>query len=34
VNVYEHMGSWIDIGRIDDLRRAQEQAAAPLMSRT
>jgi NDP-sugar pyrophosphorylase family protein len=34
VNVYEHMGSWIDIGRIDDLRRAQEQAAAPMVSRT
>jgi NDP-sugar pyrophosphorylase family protein len=34
VNVYEHMGSWIDIGRIDDLRRAQEQAAAPMTSRT
>jgi mannose-1-phosphate guanylyltransferase len=34
VNVYEHAGSWIDIGRIDDLRRAQEHAAAPLMSQT
>jgi NDP-mannose synthase len=34
VNVYEHAGSWIDIGRIDDLRRAQEHAAAPLMSHT
>lgn len=30
VNVYEHVGRWIDIGRVDDLRRAQEQAAAPL----
>lgn len=34
VNVYEHAGSWIDIGRIDDLRRAQEHAATPLMSST
>jgi NDP-mannose synthase len=34
VNVYEHEGTWIDIGRIDDLRRAQEQAAAPMMSQT
>lgn len=33
VNVYEHQGSWIDIGRIEDLRRAQEQAAGPLLSR-
>jgi NDP-mannose synthase len=29
VNVYEHDGRWIDIGRIEDLRRAQEQAAHP-----
>jgi NDP-sugar pyrophosphorylase family protein len=33
VNVYEHAGRWIDIGRIEDLRRAQEQAAASLVSR-
>ncbi|GAA1081531.1 sugar phosphate nucleotidyltransferase [Pseudonocardia alni] len=26
VNVYEHHGSWIDIGRVEDLRRAQEHA--------
>lgn len=32
VNVYEHEGTWVDIGRIDDLRRAQEQAADPLPS--
>ncbi|MBW0101544.1 sugar phosphate nucleotidyltransferase [Pseudonocardia sp. KRD291] len=30
VNVYEHEGTWIDIGRIEDLRRAQEQAASAL----
>lgn len=34
VNIYEHQGSWIDIGRIEDLRRAQEQAADPLLHRT
>lgn len=27
IGVYEHAGTWIDIGRIEDLRRAQEQAA-------
>lgn len=26
VHVYEHEGSWIDIGRVEDLRRAQEHA--------
>ncbi|ALE72527.1 hypothetical protein AD006_11965 [Pseudonocardia sp. EC080610-09] len=26
VHVYEHSGSWIDIGRVEDLRRAQEHA--------
>ncbi|MDN5851408.1 MAG: nucleotidyltransferase [Actinomycetia bacterium] len=31
VNVYEHEGSWIDIGRIEDLRRAQEHAARALV---
>jgi mannose-1-phosphate guanylyltransferase len=30
VNVYEHHGTWVDIGRIEDLRRAQERAAASL----
>lgn len=30
INVYEHEGTWIDIGRIEDLRRAQEQAASAL----
>lgn len=30
VHVYEHEGSWIDIGRIEDLRRAQEQAELTL----
>ena len=29
VGVYEHLGSWIDIGRVEDLRKAQEQAAHP-----
>ncbi len=29
VGVYEHLGAWIDIGRVEDLRRAQEQAARP-----
>jgi mannose-1-phosphate guanylyltransferase len=31
VGVHEHMGSWIDIGRVEDLRRAQEQAAHPFV---
>jgi mannose-1-phosphate guanylyltransferase len=31
VGVYEHLGSWIDIGRVEDLRRAQEQAAHPFV---
>lgn len=26
VHVYEHDGAWIDIGRVEDLRRAQEHA--------
>jgi NDP-sugar pyrophosphorylase family protein len=30
VNVFEHLGRWVDIGRVEDLRMAQEQAAAPL----
>lgn len=29
ISVYEHLGSWIDIGRVEDLRKAQEQAAHP-----
>ena len=33
INVYEHTGLWIDIGRIEDLRKAQEQAAAQLRGR-
>ena len=31
VGVHEHLGSWIDIGRVEDLRRAQEQAAHPFV---
>lgn len=31
VNAYGHAGRWVDIGRIDDLRRAQEDAAAALI---
>jgi mannose-1-phosphate guanylyltransferase len=27
VNAFEHTGRWIDIGRVEDLRRAQEHAA-------
>jgi NDP-mannose synthase len=30
INVFEHLGRWVDIGRVEDLRKAQEQAAAPL----
>jgi mannose-1-phosphate guanylyltransferase len=30
VNVYMHHGQWVDIGRIEDLRRAQEDAAAQM----
>jgi NDP-mannose synthase len=29
-NVFVHNGAWVDIGRIEDLRRAQEQAAMAL----
>jgi mannose-1-phosphate guanylyltransferase len=29
VGVFEHLGTWIDIGRVEDLRKAQEQAARP-----
>jgi mannose-1-phosphate guanylyltransferase len=34
VNVFEHMGTWIDIGRVEDLRKAQEKAVAPLVDRS
>jgi len=30
INAFIHTGLWIDIGRIEDLRKAQEQAAAQL----
>jgi NDP-mannose synthase len=30
VNVFEHQGRWVDIGRIEDLRMAQEEAATAL----
>ena len=30
ISAFEHTGVWIDIGRIEDLRRAQEQAASQL----
>lgn len=32
VHVYEHEGSWIDIGRVEDLRRAQEHAELAMRS--
>lgn len=31
ITAYMHPGTWIDIGRIEDLRRAQETAAAQLI---
>lgn len=31
VGVYEHLGSWVDIGRVEDLRKAQERAAHPFV---
>lgn len=31
ISAYPHPGTWIDIGRIEDLRRAQEQAASQLI---
>ena len=31
VGVHEHLGTWIDIGRVEDLRKAQEQAAHPFI---
>jgi NDP-mannose synthase len=30
INAFVHTGLWIDIGRIEDLRKAQEQAASQL----
>jgi NDP-sugar pyrophosphorylase family protein len=30
VNIFQHTGRWVDIGRIEDLRRAQEEAAVAL----
>jgi mannose-1-phosphate guanylyltransferase len=30
VNAFDHKGRWVDIGRIEDLRRAQEEAAGAL----
>ena len=32
IGVHEHLGVWIDIGRVEDLREAQEQAARPFVS--
>jgi NDP-mannose synthase len=34
INAFVHTGVWIDIGRIEDLRSAQEQAAAQLRKDT
>lgn len=31
ITAYPHSGTWIDIGRIEDLRRAQEQAASQIL---
>ncbi len=31
VGIHEHLGSWIDIGRVEDLRKAQEKAAHPFV---
>lgn len=31
ISAYEHPGQWIDIGRIEDLRRAQEHAASQII---
>lgn len=31
ITAYPHPGTWIDIGHIEDLRRAQEQAAAQIL---
>jgi NDP-mannose synthase len=31
VGVHEHLGTWIDIGRVEDLRTAEEQAAHPFV---
>jgi len=32
VGIYEHLGKRIDIGRVEDLRRAQEQAVRPFVA--
>lgn len=32
VNSFQHDGTWIDIGRVEDLRRAQEAAVAPVQN--
>jgi NDP-sugar pyrophosphorylase family protein len=34
INAFVHTGLWIDIGRIEDLRKAQEQAAAQLLKKS
>jgi mannose-1-phosphate guanylyltransferase len=34
ISAYTHPGQWIDIGRIEDLRRAQEHAASQLMAKS
>jgi mannose-1-phosphate guanylyltransferase len=34
ISAYMHPGQWIDIGRIEDLRRAQEHAASQLMAKS
>jgi mannose-1-phosphate guanylyltransferase len=31
ISAYPHPGTWIDIGHIEDLRRAQEQAASQIL---
>jgi mannose-1-phosphate guanylyltransferase len=33
IGVCEHLGMWIDIGRVEDLREAQEQAARPFVEK-
>jgi NDP-mannose synthase len=34
ISAYAHPGQWIDIGRIEDLRRAQEHAASQLINKS
>lgn len=31
VGVHEHLGTWIDIGRVEDLRKAQVEAVNPVL---